>query len=278
VLFDRSKSALEFGDHQLEPLADSGIDHRGSAFCAGNLRKEHVNVRHGFHTFKNHIFAPPAPNVVVNFAHNARNIVAADIVDLRGSVTAVDPMRYSQSFVSATGLRVEAAPDLRRSQFSDRERAPALGRGRACRETPYRPGNFRNDGFDNSVGIDAGFCVSFVPLKLLLLQSFSFEGWLSTCYVPHQPVTFEKGIDAQCVKTASELNENRTVATAARKIRTLRIWSALFRRCECPNLDSSNGRAKAARVGLAIRPIKTARRQSRLKLESWRMDLGTTGL
>ena len=49
VLFDRSKSALEFGDHQLEPLADCGIDHRGSAFCAGNLGKEHVDVRHGFH-------------------------------------------------------------------------------------------------------------------------------------------------------------------------------------------------------------------------------------
>jgi hypothetical protein len=49
VLFDRSKSALEFGDHQLEPLADCSIDHRGSAFCAGNLGKEHVDVRHGFH-------------------------------------------------------------------------------------------------------------------------------------------------------------------------------------------------------------------------------------
>jgi hypothetical protein len=48
VLFDRSKSALEFGDHQLEPLADCGIDHRGSAFCAGNLGKVHVDVRHGF--------------------------------------------------------------------------------------------------------------------------------------------------------------------------------------------------------------------------------------
>jgi hypothetical protein len=49
VLFDRIKCALEFADHQFEPLADCGIDHRRSAFCAGNLGKEHVDVRHGFH-------------------------------------------------------------------------------------------------------------------------------------------------------------------------------------------------------------------------------------
>ena len=48
MLFDRSKSALEFGDHQLEPLADCNIDHRGSVFCAGNSGKEHVDVGHGF--------------------------------------------------------------------------------------------------------------------------------------------------------------------------------------------------------------------------------------
>ena len=50
VLFDRIKFAMEFGDHQLEPLAHCGIDHRGGeAVCAGNLGKEHVDVRHGFH-------------------------------------------------------------------------------------------------------------------------------------------------------------------------------------------------------------------------------------
>jgi len=50
VLFDRIKFAMEFGDHQLEPLAHCGIDHRGGeAVCAGNLEKEHVDVRHGFH-------------------------------------------------------------------------------------------------------------------------------------------------------------------------------------------------------------------------------------
>ena len=50
VLVDRIKFALEFGDHQLEPLAHCGIDHRGGeAVCAGNLEKEHVDVRHGFH-------------------------------------------------------------------------------------------------------------------------------------------------------------------------------------------------------------------------------------
>jgi hypothetical protein len=38
VLFDRIKFALEFDDHQLEPLAHCGIDHHGGeAFCAGNL-------------------------------------------------------------------------------------------------------------------------------------------------------------------------------------------------------------------------------------------------
>src|SRR3984893_11309765 len=50
VLFDRIKFALEFDDHQLEPLAHCGIDHHGGeAFCAGKLGKEHVDVRHGFH-------------------------------------------------------------------------------------------------------------------------------------------------------------------------------------------------------------------------------------
>ena len=136
VLFERLKCALEFADHQLEPLADCGIDHCRSAFCGGNLGKEHVDVRHGFHKcgalaprnrstnqkapiatkertkIPPHArkvgaklvvitssaprlsaspkgshrqrsdrtkFAPPAPNVVVNFAHNARNIVAVAI-------------------------------------------------------------------------------------------------------------------------------------------------------------------------------------------------------
>jgi hypothetical protein len=47
VLFDRIKFALEFADHQLEPLARCSVDHRGGeAFCAGNLGKEHVDVRH----------------------------------------------------------------------------------------------------------------------------------------------------------------------------------------------------------------------------------------
>ena len=50
VLYDRIKFAMEFGDHQLEPLAHRGIDHRGGkAFCVGNLGKEHVDVRHGFY-------------------------------------------------------------------------------------------------------------------------------------------------------------------------------------------------------------------------------------
>src|SRR6478672_7078233 len=48
-LFERIKFAMEFGDHQLKPLA-RGIDHRGgNAFCAGNLGEEHFDVRHGFH-------------------------------------------------------------------------------------------------------------------------------------------------------------------------------------------------------------------------------------
>ena len=51
---------------------------------------------------------------------------------------------------------------------------------------------------------------------------FSFEGWLFTCYA-HQPVTFKMGIDAQCVKAASEINENRTVATAAKKIQNINL-------------------------------------------------------
>ena len=42
------------------------------------------------------------------------------------------------------------------------------------------------------------------------------------CYA-HQPVTFRMGIDAQCVKAASEINENRTVATAARKIQNINL-------------------------------------------------------
>jgi hypothetical protein len=47
-------------------------------------------------------------------------------------------------------------------------------------------------------------------------QCFSF------CYA-HKPVTFRMGIDAQCVKAASEINENRTVATAARKIQNINL-------------------------------------------------------
>jgi hypothetical protein len=55
-------------------------------------------------------------------------------------------------------------------------------------------------------------------------QCFSFEGWLSTCYA-HQPVNFKMGINAQCVKAASETNENSTVATAARKIQNINLMS-----------------------------------------------------
>jgi hypothetical protein len=80
------------------------------------------------------------------------------------------------------------------------------------------------------------------------------------------------GIDAQCVKAASEINENRTVATAARKIQNInlmpgpsRIWMILVRRCECPNLDSPTA-ARKTREGLAIRQIKTAPEAVR----SWR--------
>ena len=50
VLFDRIKFAMEFGNHQLEPFAHCGIDHRGGkALYAGNLGEAHVDVRHGFH-------------------------------------------------------------------------------------------------------------------------------------------------------------------------------------------------------------------------------------
>jgi hypothetical protein len=62
-----------------------------------------------------------------------------------------------------------------------------------------------------------------VPLQLSPPPMFFSRGWLSTCYVPHQPVTFKMGIATQCVKTASEINENRTVATAARKIQNINL-------------------------------------------------------
>lgn len=51
TLFDRIKLALEFRDHQLEPLAQRGINHRGArAFGAGVFGKAYINVRHDFHT------------------------------------------------------------------------------------------------------------------------------------------------------------------------------------------------------------------------------------
>ena len=46
---------------------------------------------------------------------------------------------------------------------------------------------------------------------------------IELCYVPHQPITFKMGIAAQCVKIASEINENRIVATAARKIQNINL-------------------------------------------------------
>jgi hypothetical protein len=67
---------------------------------------------------------------------------------------------------------------------------------------------------------------------------FSFEGWLSKCYA-YQPVTFKMGIYVQCVNIASEINEKRIVATAARKIKNI-------------NLMPGPGRAKAARERFAI--------------------------
>jgi len=42
------------------------------------------------------------------------------------------------------------------------------------------------------------------------------------------------GIDAQCVKAASEINENRTVATAARKIKNINLMPDPPD-MECPN-------------------------------------------
>jgi hypothetical protein len=51
TLFDRIKLALKFRDHQLEPLAQRGIDHRSAqAFGAGDFGKAYINVRHDFHT------------------------------------------------------------------------------------------------------------------------------------------------------------------------------------------------------------------------------------
>jgi len=50
TLFDRIKLALKFIDHQLEPLAQRGINHRGAqAFGAGVFGKAYINVRHDFH-------------------------------------------------------------------------------------------------------------------------------------------------------------------------------------------------------------------------------------
>ena len=50
TLFDRIKLALKFRDHQLEPLAQRGINHRGAqALGAGVFGKAYINVRHDFH-------------------------------------------------------------------------------------------------------------------------------------------------------------------------------------------------------------------------------------
>ncbi len=49
--FDRIKFALKFRDHQREPRAQCGIDHRRrQAFGAGDFGKGHINVSHDFHS------------------------------------------------------------------------------------------------------------------------------------------------------------------------------------------------------------------------------------
>jgi hypothetical protein len=66
------------------------------------------------------------------------------------------------------------------------------------------------------------------------------------------------GIDAQCVKAASEINEKRMVASAARKIKNINLMPGpsgygmpYFADASVLIWTSSNGREKAAREGLS---------------------------
>ncbi len=111
TLVNRIKFALKFRGHQLEPLAQCGIDHRsGQAFGAGDFGKGHIDVRHDFH--KCGALAPRNRS-----ANQNAQIATKERTKIPPHARKVDVMTSSES-----GLSFEARPYVgaRNSRWSQR--------------------------------------------------------------------------------------------------------------------------------------------------------------